>query len=137
MRRLAYGVATLLLATAAWAQQPSLTGTWDGVALEVHAGGETQLYSIQIHIADDGTGKIDYPTLACGGLLTPLRKSGDVQEFRESLSYGHDNCVDNGTVSLWLKAGKLFWYWTGEDSSQPESVASAILRPAPRPAPRQ
>lgn len=137
MKSASSGIAALLFATASWAQQP-ITGSWDGVALEMLAGGETQLYAIQLRFDADGGGKIDYPTLACGGALAPLRKLGDVQEFRETLSYGRDNCVDNGTVSVWLKSGKLIWIWTGEDSGQPDSVASAVLRPAtPRQGTRQ
>ncbi|MCC7272261.1 MAG: hypothetical protein IT561_06295, partial [Alphaproteobacteria bacterium] len=36
-------------------------------------------------------------------------------------------CVDNGTVGLRTKSGKLLWYWTGEDTNQPEGAASAVL----------
>jgi hypothetical protein len=137
MKGASLGIATFLLASASWAEQP-VTGSWDGVALEVLAGGETQLYTIQLHIGADGAGKTNYPTLACGGVLSLLRKLGDVLEFRERLTFGRDNCVDNGTIGVWLKAGKLVWYWTGEDSSEPESVASAVLRPAaPRPDTKQ
>ena len=122
-------VASLLAAPSA--AQQTIVGSWSGSVLEMQADGQPQVYPIRMLIDANGTGTIEYPTLACGGRLTPLGTPGELREFRETLTYGIDKCVDNGTVGVLPRAGKLIWYWTGEETSQPDSVASAVLRPSP------
>lgn len=125
MRATLLALAAALAGMPALAQQPA-SGSWSGVGLEV-SGGQTQTYTVRVQL-DAGGGKIDYPTLPCGGTLTPLQAQGGVQEFREKLTYGLDKCVDGGTVGIVVKGDTLIWYWTGEGTNQPDSVVSAVLR---------
>ncbi|HJQ55916.1 MAG TPA: hypothetical protein VJ890_03365 [Vineibacter sp.] len=120
-------LAVILVAVPAPAQEP-LSGNWSGLGLEVSGNSETQIYPIDVRLDASGGGAIDYPDLGCGGSLTPLRTVGGVREFRETLSYGIDNCVDGGTVGLFPKDDRLIFYWTGEGTAQPDSVVSAVLR---------
>lgn len=129
-RRIAWAVVACLVAAPSLAQQP-ISGSWSGLVLEVPPGDQPETYPVRLRIEAGGTGTIDYPSLACGGTLTPLRTMGEIMEFRERLSYGAENCTDNGTVSVWLKAGRLVWVWTGEETDQPGTVASAVLHPGP------
>lgn len=120
-------LAAILLAAPALAQPPQ-SGKWTGLGLEVNNDSETQIYPIEVRINQDGDGAIDYPDLACGGRLTTLRTVDGVREYRETLTYGTDNCVDGGTVSLWQRGDKVMFYWTGEGTTEPDAVVSAVLR---------
>lgn len=120
-------LALMLLSAVAFAQQTP-SGKWSGLGLEVSGDSETQIYPIDVRLDADGGGTVDYPELGCGGTLAPLRVTGGVREFREKLTYGVANCVDGGTVGLWQKGDKLMFFWTGEDTDQPASVVSAVLR---------
>ncbi|MGD9981752.1 MAG: hypothetical protein AB7H66_03020 [Hyphomonadaceae bacterium] len=113
---------------AAVAQQDSIVGQWAGIGLQIEPA---ETWTIQLSIQSDGHGRIDYPSLQCGGELTREGRRGEVVFFRERITYG-DHCVTNGTVGVYSHAGRLMWFWTGEGSDYPAMAASAVLsRDAP------
>ena len=73
---------------------------------------------------------IAYPSLNCGGNPTRLRSNGSLTEYRDTLTYGLDECVNLGTVGVLPRAGALIWYWTGENTTSPGDVATAVLHRA-------
>ena len=132
MTAMRHRIASLLLATAitllaacfAHAQTPS--GLWQGIALDVRANAPPETYPVRIRVEGEEV-RVDYPTLACGGRLDRLRVVGDFVEYRERLTYGLDKCIDGGRVALRPQGGRLLWYWTGEETSEPDVAASAVL----------
>lgn len=107
-----------------------MAGSWVGLGLQVNPDGKSDTWAIKMRIDANGSARIDYPSLQCGGTLIPVRTLADGAEYRERLTYGADKCVDGGTVGVHLRAGKLMWYWTGERTNFSEAAASAVLRRA-------
>ncbi len=59
----------------------------------------------------DGT-RVDYPSLGCGGTWEPMDSGSDAAlRFRERLTYGHENCIDNGVVTLKSHPDGLDYQW--------------------------
>jgi hypothetical protein len=108
---------------AAFAQEESIIGQWAGLVLQNEP---SETYPVTLTINADGSGRIDYPMLGCGGDLTRERRNGDVIYFRERITYG-DHCITNGTVGVYPRGRRLIWFWTGEGSSFPGMSASAVL----------
>ena len=127
-RLLLAATAALVAACSAHAQTPS--GQWQGLALDVRADAPPETYPVRIRVEGEDV-RVDYPTLACGGRLDRLGAIGDVVEYRERLTYGLDKCLDGGRVALRPQGGKLLWYWTGAETSEPDVAASAVLGRAP------
>jgi len=105
----------------------SLLGTWEGTGVQSPAGSTAETWPMRLVISEGGDGAVSYPSLECGGALTRVGRRGDGVRFNEVITYGHDNCIKGGTVTLVPVNGKLFWYWTGENSEDPEVNASAVL----------
>ena len=124
---LALTVATLELGAPRALAADSPVGTWTGVILEPGANGNVDVWDDVIRFDDPTHIAIDYDGLDCGGTLTYLRNLGDISEYRETLTYGLDRCVDNGTVGLFLKADKLVWYWSGEGTADPTGMDVGVL----------
>jgi hypothetical protein len=103
---------------------PALAGTWRGIGLQVEAGGVQTTWSIDLTIKRDGVATVEYPSLKCGGTLTPL-PSG---QYRETITHG--DCVSGGTIGLVPVSGKLIWYWTTDQPAYRDINASAVLLPA-------
>ena len=87
-------------------------GTWSGSANQ----NNNTAWSISLSIASGSigsvVGKIDYPSLNCGGELTLQRVTKNSIELLENLSYGMDRCINRGTNVLKLSsARKLDFYW--------------------------
>jgi hypothetical protein len=122
-------IAALALPVALSAQTSALT--WTGLGLQAGTGGAVETWTIRLTLNADGSASIAYPSLNCGGSLTRLRSDGDLTEYRETLTYGLDKCVNLGTVGVLPRAGTLIWYWTGENTTSPGDVATAVLRRAP------
>lgn len=105
-----------------------VSGTWHGTALDVYENGDTQTYRVILVIQDNGTGRTDYPTLGCEGVLSPHRQTGEFVEFRERIVRGGDTCLDGGIIAVRLIGRQLIFSWTGENTSIPGTTAVAVLR---------
>lgn len=102
----------------------TLAGTWVGEGRQWNDGDRTRepddTWAVRVALGADPTagGSIEYPDLACGGTLAYVgpntqmdAQPGDVI-FRESLSYGTDNCADGGTVLLRPSGRTLIYAWS-------------------------
>ena len=101
-------------------------GTWSGRANQ----NNNTTWSISLSIVSGSigsvVGKIDYPSLNCGGELTLQRITKDSIELLENLSYGMDRCINRGTNVLKLSsARKLDFYWLNPNG---ELEATGMLR---------
>jgi hypothetical protein len=88
-----------------------LTGVWHGTGTQYPPGRDPD-WTIVMTINDHG-GSIDYPSLSCGGTLTQLSRDANSAQFRETIVYGQQRCVDGGTITVRLVNGKLTWSYTG------------------------
>jgi hypothetical protein len=99
-------------------------GRWRGVGLQVDEYGVQDQWTVTVTIDDTGKGRIEYPSLSCGGTLSPLKARA--YTFRETITHG--GCVSGGTIWMAPLSGKtMSWVWTGEQTDYPEISASAIL----------
>jgi hypothetical protein len=119
-------VLTLLAVTHTHAQE-ALSGVWTGTGFSVSSEDRTTSYTIALRIDTLGNATTDYPSLNCGSTLTYLRTVGDIREYRETLNYGLERCINNGTIGIRQKLGKLIWYWSGEGTKYPTGIDVAVL----------
>ena len=77
-------------------------------------------------IAANG-GSIQYPSLSCGGTLSQVARSATSAQFRESITYGRQKCIDGGTITVRLFRGQLSWTWFGKSRGK-QYNAIAVLR---------
>lgn len=90
-----------------------VAGAWEGTGLQDH-GGTWKIVMVLQHSAAAGQviGKIDYPSLSCGGKLLHKASPPGQYRFEEVLTYGKGNCIDGGTIQVWpVGDRKLRWYW--------------------------
>lgn len=107
-------------------QPATMAGVWEGVGIQSPAE-DTPSWPMRIVLDPRGDGAVTYPTLNCGGPLTRVGRRGEGVVYREAITTGAENCISGGTVTLIPANGKMFWYWTGENSDDPEVNASAVL----------
>lgn len=106
----------------------AMAGTWEGTGLQTPSDG-TEAWPLRVVLNKDGDGAIAYPSLECGGALTRLRSIGNTVVYREVITYGADTCIAGGAITIVNGGqGKLFWYWTGEGTAEPEVSATAVLK---------
>jgi Caspase domain len=74
-----------------------LVGHWSGTVMQPNSAAGN--YEAIIELDDSGRGKSDYPSLKCGGTLTPVASVGP-NSYRETLNYGQTRCVDGGIITL-------------------------------------
>lgn len=94
-------VMMLLGAAHAHAWDNPFTGVWVGEAKYDIPRGSDQPFRVAIVITDGGISLIDYQTYGCGGEL--VYQSEDVPGtavYLERLTYGQENCIDGGKVTL-------------------------------------
>lgn len=132
MKRIAAALCGAVLLAAgssvATAADEQLTGNWTGMILETGANNAIDVWDVVMHITNLDHITIDYAGLDCGGALTYLRTVNEVREYRETLTYGFDKCIDGGVVGFYLNRGKLIWYWSGEGTSEPDAMDVGVLR---------
>jgi len=109
------------------ANAPSLTGTWVGSGHQSPAGQSGADWSIAMTIADSG-GSIDYPSLGCGGTLGEISRDDASAQYRESITYGQDKCIDGGTITVRYVNGNLAWSWFGNAQGQPYNAIAVLTR---------
>lgn len=104
----------------------AMAGTWEGTGIQSPADDDPS-WPMRIVLNPQGDGAVSYPSLNCGGPLTRVGAGRGGVVYREIITSGLDTCISGGTVTLVPVNGKLFWYWTGENSDDPEVNASAVL----------
>ena len=106
---------------------PSLVGVWSGMGHQSPAGTAGADWSIAMTIAAGG-GSIQYPSLSCGGTLTQLFRDATSAQFRESITYGREKCIDGGTITVRLFNGKLSWTWFGQSRGKQYNAIAVLTR---------
>ncbi len=102
MMRFAVGLSLLVLLNGAvFAQNKTaraqwLNGTWEGTGYQMDT---ESTWTIRLTV-DRGKHTIEYPSLKCGGRWQPLRLTNWVGEFRERISFGLEDCVNGGRVTI-------------------------------------
>jgi hypothetical protein len=98
---------------------PAYVGTWSGYGNQNNGTNWTIRLSIVPGSVDSVVGKIDYPSLGCGGELTLKQASNSSIELFENLTYGMDRCVNQGTDVLKLSSNrKLEFSWFNPKGQQ-------------------
>lgn len=93
-----------------------INGIWAGKGEQFDTG---QKWQIVIKASTrQGIYRVSYPTLNCGGDMTFLGTQGGKAYFRETLTYGLENCVDGGKIELTRQgSGLKYRYWNpGHDT---------------------
>ncbi|RLA72564.1 MAG: hypothetical protein DRG24_02565 [Epsilonproteobacteria bacterium] len=78
------------------ARKKGFYGLWSGYIMRSN-GSST---SVEIEITGTGESTIAYPSLFCGGDLLVQTKRTRRVEFKETLTYGQDNCTDKLQIVL-------------------------------------
>lgn len=104
----------------------AMAGTWEGTGIQSPSDADPA-WPMRIVLNAQGDGAVSYPTLNCGGPMTRVGPGRGGVVYREVITSGLENCLSGGTVTLVPANGKLFWYWTGERTDDPEVNASAVL----------
>jgi hypothetical protein len=106
---------------------PSLVGVWRGMGHQSPAGTSGADWSIVMTIAANGA-SIQYPSLSCGGTLTQLSRDATSAQFRESITYGREKCIDGGSITVRLVNGKLAWTWFGQAKGKQYNAIAVLTR---------
>ena len=107
--------------------EPSLSGTWRGTGHQSPAGSAGANWSILMTI-NDGGGSIQYPSLGCGGSLAQISRDTMSAQYRESVTYGRNVCIDGGTITVRFVNGRLSWTWMGQSGGQQINAISVLTR---------
>jgi hypothetical protein len=105
----------------------TMDGLWQGTLHQNPAA--TSVYPVELTMRG-GNGTVAYPTLGCGGSLTPI--SGDATRMivRERLTYGHAKCIDGGEITLQLLDERLAFTWSGAHLGMAEVATGVLSRKA-------
>ena len=114
-------LASMLMGLPALGQ--TLSGEWCGEAEQIGPGDHRSRWSATLTLKGP-TGRMDYPSLDCGGTLLFERVDGSVSFFRERIDYGHDRCIDGGLISVEPVGASVHWEWSGSGAN-----AAAMLTP--------
>jgi hypothetical protein len=102
----------------------SLSGSWCGLGEQTNPDGTRHHWTARMRLAGP-EGRMDYPSLDCGGTLTFERAAADVHFYRERITYGRDRCIDDGLVAVEAVETSVRWEWVGSSYK-----ASAVLAPS-------
>jgi hypothetical protein len=109
------------------AQAQTLTGHWCGIGEQTNPDGAKSHWTARMRLTGP-EGRMDYPSLDCGGTLTFERAEGDIHVYRERITYGRDRCIDDGLVAVEPAGTSVRWDWAGVWAGS-EIRASAVLTP--------
>jgi hypothetical protein len=99
-----------------------LSGTWEGKGFQTDT---EAVWSMKLR-ARRGRYIIEYPSLKCGGNWRLIGSGSGKIRFREKITYGKEECVDNSVAVIQrLNATQIAVWYSFENS--PAVVASAIL----------
>jgi len=108
-RLLVFAGILLFTACSANISESGFDGIWEGAGIQ----DDNSSWTIKVTIVGDQY-SIDYPSLSCGGQLVLLSSNSNEMEFKEKLTYGKSNCIDNGKTVI-VKAGnnsaQFLWYY--------------------------
>ena len=116
---------------AATAHAENLSGHWCGVGEQTSADGTKSYWSANLTL-DGAGGRMDYPSLDCGGTLTFERADGNVRSYRERIEYGRDKCLDDGLVRVERQGTSVRWEWTGSGIEARALLTPNCLESAPK-----
>ena len=126
-----FAIVVTFAASGAFAADP-LVGIWEGRGTQYPPGRDPSWSIVMTINASDGA--IQYPSLSCGGTLTQLSRDGNSAQFRETITYGKDRCIDGGTITVRLASGRLSWVWHGvAGGTQYDASADVTAELVPRP----
>lgn len=60
-----------------------------------------------------GCGRIEYPSLGCGGYLTQCVRRGDTVTFTEVYTHNPGTCAPAGRIEARCGHGVMSWRWSG------------------------
>jgi hypothetical protein len=104
----------------------SYVGVWTGYAKQNNGTNWSIKISIVPGSINSVVGKIDYPSLGCGGELTLQQVENNSIKLFENLTYGKDRCVNQGTDVLKLSSNRKAEFLWFSPAGQQE--ASGTLR---------
>ena len=121
----------LCFMAAATAHAENLSGHWCGVGEQTSADGTKSYWSANLTL-DGAGGRMDYPSLDCGGTLTFERADGNIRSYRERIEYGRDKCLDDGLVRVERQGTSVRWEWTGSGIEARALLTPNCLESAPK-----
>jgi hypothetical protein len=93
-----------------------LSGQWCGEADQTGPGTYRSRWSATL-VLNGSTGRMDYPSLECGGTLTFEHVNGAVHFYRERIDYGRDLCLDGGLIGVEPLGASVRWEWNGSGAT--------------------
>ncbi len=129
---LAPAATTLMLAPGLSASKPKpspVAGKWAGKTKEDADVYQTKIQIKRKPVKGRRGGSVNYPSFPCGGKLIFLSRKKNRCFFRETLTYGLDNCYDGGLVRLSKSGRKVSFWWSDE---YPESPGFVVGKLGPR-----
>jgi hypothetical protein len=123
-----------LLSLSAAAQTPKskkhhnptwVTGTWEGTGYQTD---DKSTWTMLLR-AHSGKYSISYPSLKCGGKWVVRRLQKNRALFTERLSYGQEQCQNNGRVTI-QRLNKKQLMFIYRNPGEREVTASAVLNRA-------
>jgi hypothetical protein len=89
----------------------TMSGIWKGT---VSQPGSSE-YAVELRITGDPGIRVEYPTLACGGLLMRIEVNDDEMLLRERIEHNQQGrCISDGLVRLIAGSDGLFPYSNGQ-----------------------
>jgi len=99
-----------------------LEGVWEGTAYQSNT---KENWTLKLTVKNR-TYRIDYPSLSCGGEWKLIRMGKRTATFREKLTYGQSDCVDNVTITIQKLNRTQVAYWYVEPG-QESVIGIAVL----------
>jgi hypothetical protein len=99
-----------------------LNGTWEGTGYQVD---NNETWTMKLTVRGNRY-KIEYPSLKCGGRWIPLSIDASRARFIEKITFGLEDCVDNGNVVVERLSRRQIAYRYSNRGTR-EVTASAIL----------
>ena len=115
----------ILMTNAGYGQEQTrswLNGTWEGTGYQMDTN---ETWAMRLKVRRNRY-SIEYPSLNCGGRWKLLSINSWQANFRESIRYGRDECVDEGRVVIQrLGNGQIAYRFYNRGAAR--VTASAIL----------
>ena len=99
-----------------------LNGTWEGTGYQID---NNETWAMKLTVRGRRY-KIEYPSLKCGGRWIPLSIDRSRARFIEKITFGLEDCVDNGNVVIERLSRRQIAYRFSNRGTR-QVTASAIL----------